>query len=65
MGQIPRSTERISSFMKFCRREYFSEKFQENFMKFKKISLRKINRKRYNLQIKACEVSIKLNIMSI
>jgi len=40
--------------MKFCRRENFSRKFQENFMKLEKNSVRRMNRKRYNLQIKAC-----------
>ena len=34
---LPNMYLEMYNFMKFCRREYFSEKFQENFMKLKKI----------------------------
>jgi len=47
--------------MKFCRRENFSEKFQEKFRAVKKNSVCRINHKRYKLQYLKCL----LNIMSV
>jgi len=43
--------------MKFCR-ENFNEKFQENFMKLKKILVRRIHHKRYKLKYVKCVLNI-------